>query len=478
MHRRAAAAMLTSMASITFLGAARTVTGSKHLFTGGGRRVLIDCGLHQERELQDRNWLPFPVDPRMVDAVVLTHAHLDHCGLLPRLVAQGFSGRVHCTEATAGIAPLVMSDSARLQEEDARFKEKRHAAEGRRKEHGYRPLYDQDEAREAARRLAPAPWRTPIAVAPGITASFHPAGHILGSALVRLQCGEGSVLFSGDLGTGGNPLVEGPDTACGAPNLVVESTYGDREHEPLDVEEQLASVLSAAWKRGGNVVMPSFAIERAQEILWRLRRLHDAGRLDRWRVYLDSPMAIGVLQVFRDNPASCLPEVRRAIESGRSPFDLPGLTLCADREASKTINEVERGALIIAGAGMCTGGRVKHHLERNLERPESTVLFVGYQASGTLGRQILETRGRSGQRVRLFGRFREVRCAIEQVRGFSGHAGKSQILAWAGALQPQPRRAFVVHGGSTVTQGFAAELASRFGWQSVAPEHGQEIELD
>jgi metallo-beta-lactamase family protein len=465
-------------ASLTFLGAARTVTGSKHLFTADGRRVLIDCGLHQERELQGRNWDPFPIPPRDIDAVILTHGHLDHCGMLPRLVAQGFRGRVHCTEATAGIAPLVMGDSARLQEEDARFKAKRHATEGRRREGGYLPLYDVDQAQLAAARLTPAPWRTPIAVAPGITASFHPAGHILGSALVRLQAASGhAVLFSGDLGTGGNPLVEGPDIACGAPNLVVESTYGDREHEESDVPAQLATVLSAAWKRGGNVVVPCFAIERAQEILFRLRELHDAGRLDGWRVFLDSPMAIGVLQVFKDNPEALVPAVRRMMEDGRSPFDLPGLTLCADREQSKAINLVPRGALILSGAGMCNGGRVKHHLEHHLERSDSTVLFVGYQASGTLGRQILESRGRSGVTVRLFGRFRTINCAIEQVRGFSGHAGKSQILAWAGALEPQPKRAFVVHGGETVTQGFANELKAKFGWDAVAPEYGQEMEL-
>lgn len=465
-------------ASLSFLGAARTVTGSKHLFTADGRRVLIDCGLHQERELQDRNWAPFPVPPAQIDAVILTHAHLDHCGLLPRLVAQGFRGRVHCTEATAGIAPLVMADSARLQEEDARFKAKRHAAEGRSRPDGYRPLYDSDQAAEAARRIVPAPWRTPVAVAPGITAAFHPSGHILGSALVRLQAAGGhAALFSGDLGTGGSPLVEGPDTACGAPNLVVESTYGDREHEEADVPTQLAGVLADAWLRGGNVVMPCFAIERAQEILFRLRELHDAGRLDGWRVFLDSPMAIGVLQVFRDHPEALSPAVRRLLAEGRSPFDLPGLTLCADREQSKVINSVRRGALILSGAGMCTGGRVKHHLEHHLERSDSTVLFVGYQASGTLGRQILESRGRSGVQVRLFGRIREIRCAVEQVRGFSGHAGRSQILAWAGALSPQPKRAFVVHGGESVSQAFAGELRARLGWDAVAPEYGQELFL-
>jgi metallo-beta-lactamase family protein len=469
-------------ASLTFLGAARTVTGSCHLLSVDGRRILIDCGLFQERELQARNWERLAVPPSSLDAIVLTHGHLDHCGLLPRLCAQGFKGRVHCTRATAGIAPLVMADSAHLQEEDARFKEKRHAAEGRRRNGGYLPLYGSEDAAVAAQRLAPAPWRTPVAIAPGLTAAFHPAGHILGAAMVRIQAGSGTaVLFSGDLGSGGNPLVEGPVTDAGAPNLVVESTYGDREHEVADVDAQLASVLATAWQRGGNVVVPCFAIERAQEILFRLRLLHDAGKLAGWRIFLDSPMAINVLEVFRQNPEACAPVVRRMLAEGRSPFDLPGLTLCTDRESSKAINDLRQGAMVLAGAGMCNGGRVKHHLEHNLERPESSVLFVGYQASGTLGRQILDSRGRAPgmppAEVRLFGRQRQVRCAVEQVRGFSGHAGRSQILDWARQLQPSPRRAFVVHGGENVTQAFAAELAARTGWSTVAPQWGEEIAL-
>jgi metallo-beta-lactamase family protein len=467
--------------SLTFLGAARTVTGSRHLFTADRHRVLIDCGLHQERELQDRNWETFPIPPSSIDAVILTHGHLDHCGLLPRLCAQGFRGPVFCTRATAGIAPLVLADSAHLQEEDARFKEKRHRAEGRARPGGYAPLYDSAAAADAARRLTPVDWRTPVEVAPGIRAEFHPAGHILGSAMVRVTSADAAVLFSGDLGTGGNPLVEGPDTDAGAANLVVESTYGDREHPPADTEAQLDTALAAAWQRGGNVVMPCFAIERAQEILYRLRRLHDAERLAPWRIFLDSPMAIAVLDVFRRNPEACTPAVRAMLDAGRSPFDLPGLTLCGSRADSQQINAIRQGALILAGAGMCNGGRVKHHLEHNLEREDSSVIFVGYQASGTLGRQILDVRDRPidapPAEVRLFGRIRQVRCAVDQVHGFSGHAGRSQILDWARRLAPSPKRAFIVHGGERVSQEFAGVLASTFGWACIAPAYGEECVL-
>jgi metallo-beta-lactamase family protein len=367
-----------------------------------------------------------------------------------------------------------MADAGRLQEEDAAFKAKRHAAEGRSRPGGYQPLFTEADADLAAARLQPHPQRTPVAIAPGITASFHPAGHILGSAMVRVDCGAASVLFSGDLGPGGNPLVEGPATDVSAGSLVVESTYGDREHEEGDVESRLVAVLAQAWERGGNVIVPCFAIERAQEILYRLRRLERARRMAPWRVFLDSPMAIKVLDVFRDNPEACAGPVRAMLERGESPFELPGLTLCADREASKAVNEVRSGAIILAGSGMCTGGRVKHHLDRHLERADSTVLFVGYQASGTLGRQILDR----VPEVRLFGRRRLVRCAVEQVRGFSGHAGSSQILDWAARLAPPPSRAFVVHGGANVSQAFAQRLRERTGWEALAPEYGQVVGLD
>jgi metallo-beta-lactamase family protein len=459
--------------SLSFLGAARTVTGSRHLLTADGRRVLVDCGLFQERELQERNWAPFQVPPAELDAVVLTHGHLDHCGLLPRLVAQGFRGTVHATEATAAIAPLVMLDSARLQEEDAATKAKRHAAEGRSRPEGYRPLYTVDEAEAAARRITGHPLRHEVAIAPGITASFHPAGHILGSAMVRLRAGDTSVLFSGDLGPGGNPLIAGPVTDAGGRNLVVESTYGDRVHDEGDVSAKLRIVLDEAWESGGNVVVPCFAIERAQEIIYRLGQLHQAGRLAPWRVFLDSPMAIKVLQVFRDHPEACHPHIRASLADAERPFGLPGLTLCSSRDESKMINTVRQGAIILAGSGMCTGGRVKHHLDQHLGRADSTVLFVGYQASGTLGRQILD----GSPQVRLFGRLRDVHARVRQVRGFSGHADQRQVLAWATALTPQPERAFVVHGGATVTQTFAGTLAAATGWPCVAPEWGQEIAI-
>ncbi len=441
---------------LTCLGAAGTVTGSRHLLEYGQHRVLIDCGLFQERHLQAHNWDAFNPPASSLSAVLLTHGHLDHCGLLPRLVAQGFTGRVHATPATCAIAPIVMADSARLQMEDAAFKRKRHAKEGRENARGYQPLYDDDDVQAAVARLTPAGMGKRVVIAPGIEAAFFHAGHILGSASIAVTAGTGAdrrtVLFSGDLGRRHNPLV--PDAAiltdCDA--VVIESTYGDRLHEPTaDIGDALAAAILPAAQRGGTVVVPCFAVERAQELLWHLGRLFRAKRLPAMPVYLDSPMAQRLLEVFRSHP--------EATSAGFSAADLdfPGLHLTHGQEDSKAINERQGPMIVIAGSGMCTGGRIKHHLQQRLGDARNLVLFVGYQADGTLGRQILQ----GAKRVRLFGGEREVNAQVAQVRGFSGHADRDELLGWLSRLPHRPRQVVVVHGGPNVSASFAQLVTER-----------------
>jgi metallo-beta-lactamase family protein len=457
---------------LQFIGAAQTVTGSKHLLECRGHRILIDCGLHQERQLMERNWDRFPVPPSSIDAVVLTHGHLDHCGWLPRLVMQGFSGPVFATAPTADVVPIILADSARLQVEDAENKRKRHQRDGRQQEHGYRPLYDEDDAERACRLLKPCAFDAPIAVCPGITITFRRAGHIIGAANVLAECVEGAlrrrVLFSGDLGVMNRPLMPDPEPAPACDAVVVESTYGDRLHQTGgDIQAQLADIVNDTVKRGGNLVIPAFAIERTQEVLWRLHQLHVARRIPPLTVMVDSPMAIKVTQVFKRHPDALDAEARALFADDGSPYSFHGVRMLATREQSQTANHIRGGAIIIAGSGMCTGGRIKHHLDHNLERPESTILFVGYQASGTLGRQLVE----GARQVRLFGRFRDVRARVVQVHGFSGHADRDAITAWLGAITPRPSRIYVVHGGPNVATSFANHLKDKIGVEAVVPAY-------
>ncbi len=457
---------------LTCLGAAGTVTGSRHLLEYNQHRVLIDCGLFQERHLQAHNFDAFNPPASSLDAVLLTHGHLDHCGLLPRLVAQGFTGRVHATSATCAIAPIVMADSARLQMEDAKFKQKRHAKEGREATHGYAPLYDDEDVQAAVARLAPAVIGQRVSLAPGIEAVFFHAGHILGSASIAVTAGTGAdrrtVLFSGDLGRRHNPLVPDPAILQDCDAVVIESTYGDRLHEPTaDIGSALEAAIAPAAKRGGVVLVPCFAVERAQELLWHLGRLFRAKRLPPMPVHLDSPMAQRLLEVFRTHPEAT------SLGFSAADLDFPGLHLTHGQEESKQINERNGPMIVIAGSGMCTGGRIKHHLAHRLGDARNLVLFVGYQADGTLGRQILEGR----KRVRLFGGEREVNAQIAQVRGFSGHADRDELLGWLERLPHRPRQVVVVHGGATVSGSFARLVNERLHVPAQAAVAGVPIAL-
>jgi metallo-beta-lactamase family protein len=465
-------------ARLTFLGAAKNVTGSRYLLECGGRRILVDCGLYQERDLLARNWDPFPVPPASIDTVLLTHAHVDHCGYLPRLVHDGFHGRILSTPVTAEIAGIVLADSAKLQVEDAAYKKKRHAREQRTGAHPEVPLYTMDDVTATLPLFDPVAYGTPAPIGGGVTVEFRDGGHILGSAsvLVRFGAGDGqrAVLFSGDVGRWDKPLLNDPVAAAGADWIVVESTYGDRLHEQTgQIQEHLAAVITETRRRGGNIVVPSFALERTQEVLWYLNELIGLKRIPHLLVFVDSPMAVRVTDVFERHPEVLDEQMRGLVARRASPFHFSGLNLIRTVEQSKAINHISGTVMIIAGAGMCNGGRIKHHLEANLPRPESTVLFVGYQAIGTLGRQILDGK----PEVRLFGKMVRVRAKIENIPGFSAHADRDELTRWLSGMQRPPRRVFVTHGEPEAAAAFAAHVAAHFGWATSVPGYLETAEL-
>ncbi|PIQ81895.1 MAG: MBL fold hydrolase [Candidatus Omnitrophica bacterium CG11_big_fil_rev_8_21_14_0_20_64_10] len=463
---------------ITFLGAARNVTGSRFLVEAGKCRILVDCGLHQEWGLRKRDWEPFPVDPQSIAAVLLTHAHVDHCGYLPRLVRGGFRGRIFCTPATAGIARIALLDSAHLQESDAEYKRRRHAREKRRGPRPEEPLYTVADAHRTFPMFRRVNIGRAFRIGTGLKAVFHEAGHILGSVIVELieQRSRRShrIVFSGDLGRGNRPLLRDPALLEEADAVVMESTYGDEDH-PSDEEavETMARVIRETSDAGGNIVIPAFAIGRTQEILYHLKRLTEAQRIPRLMTFLDSPMAIEVTGVFVENAGALDRATRAMFRAGESPFTLPMLTPTPGTDASKSINRIRGSAIILAGSGMCTGGRIKHHLANNIGRPESTILFVGYQAQGTLGHEIV---GRPSS-VRILGQIHPVRARIVQVEGFSAHAGRRELIRWIGNFRRGPAKLFLVHGEAAAIESLATTLREKLPGEVVVPEYGASYNL-
>ena len=464
---------------IKFLGAAENVTGSCYLVETDRTRILVDCGMYQERDFKHRNWTPFPVEPQSIDAVVLTHAHLDHAGLLPKLVKEGFHGKIHCTPATADIAGIVLRDSARIQEEDAIYKKKRHQRERREAKHPEIALYGAQDAEDTIARFETTPYTDPVSINDDLDVSFHDAGHILGSAMVRIQAGHGAdqrtLVFSGDVGRCGTPMLRDPTLFDQADYVCVESTYGDRLHKPeSSVPEDLERVINDTCRAGGNIVIPSFAVERTQEILYRLNELLMADRIPHLLVFVDSPMAIRVTEVFRRHLDLFDDKTAELLKQGRHPCDFPGLTMSRTVAQSKAINRIKGTVIIIAGSGMCTGGRVKHHLANNIDRPESTILFVGYQASGTLGRTILE----GAVDVRIHGQQHRVKARIDKINGFSAHADRDELIRWLGGLKTPPRHVFVTHGETKAAHAFAKRVADKTSWPVSVPVYEQQVALD
>lgn len=468
-----------------FLGAAGNVTGSCTMVEVNGSRILIDCGYTQERDLQGRNWEPFAVPPKSIDAVLLTHAHLDHCGLLPKLVKEGFKGTIYATAPTCDIAKYVLLDAAHIQVEDAKFKNKRHKKEGRAEKEPAKPLYDVEDANATLPLFKPVRTGRNVTVAENIEARFDFGGHILGASFITVAITAGdetrTIMFSGDIGRNNRPILQDPQSPEGADYVLCESTYGDSVHEDAsDTEDRLVEIISQARAKGGNVVIPSFAIERSQELLYYLDRLFTAKRLPPMTVFLDSPMAIGVTELFEKYADQLDEDVRTQIKNHDSPFSFPTLVTTRTATQSKSINEIRGTAIIIAGSGMCTGGRIKHHLLTNIPRPECTILFVGYQARGTLGRQIIEMDegGAENAEVRILGQMVPVRATIERIRGFSAHADREEMYAWLKGLKRSPKRIFIVHGEPETAKAFGAFLTERTAWPTTIAEYQQEVILD
>lgn len=460
---------------LSFHGADRSVTGSCHLVECAGKRILIDCGLRQgSRELDAENAEPFGFDAAGIDYVLLTHAHLDHCGRLPLLAKRGFRGEIITTSASRELARLVMLDAAHMQEEEARYRSRKVGGDGASRA-SIEPLYSTLDALNCLDFFGrTANYAQAFEVAAGARATFIDAGHILGSASIFLELEEQghqtSVLFSGDLGSASRVLLRSPAKPPHAENVVMETTYGDRLHKQLGPSiDEFYQAITETFKRGGNVIIPTFALERAQELLYFLSQGVTQGRLAQsTQVYLDSPMAISATEIFRRHPEGFEAATAKLFEAGGDPFGLPGLHFTRETAESVAINNIRGGAIIMAGSGMATGGRVRHHLQHNLGREDSSVVFVGYAAVGTLARQIID----GAKQVNILGEDIRIKARIYTINGFSAHADQAELLAWQ--KQTGARRTFLVHGEEDIMSQFAANLVDT---RVEMPEPHQVFEL-
>jgi metallo-beta-lactamase family protein len=449
---------------ITFLGATGTVTGSRYLLNDAGRRILVDCGLFQGlKQLRLRNREPFPVDPETIDAVLLTHAHLDHSGYLPLLIRSGFSGPVYCTPGTEALCRILLPDSGHLQEEEAASANRY----GYSKHHPALPLYTERDAVVACDQIRAVPVEQPLDLGAGLSARFRPAGHILGAAMIELSGPGGSILFSGDLGRPADPLLPPPAIVREADFLVVESTYGNRRHDEEDPLDALVTVITRTALRGGALLIPSFAVGRAQQLLYCLYRLRESHRIPWLPIYLDSPMATRATEVFRAHPD----------EHRLTPAECDAVCSVAEAvdsvPASKAIDRMSFPRIIISASGMATGGRVLHHLKALAPDPKNTILFVGFQAAGTRGAAMLA----GADSIKIHGAYVPVRAEVRALDSLSAHADYVEILDWLHHFERPPHQTFITHGEPVAADALRHQIEERFGWGCRVPEYRETVSL-
>lgn len=455
---------------LTFLGAAGTVTGSKYLLSIGDHEYLIDCGLFQgSHETRERNWQPLPLDLHRLRAVVLTHAHIDHTGYVPRLVQQGYRGPVYASEPTIALLGLLLPDSGHLQEEEAEYANRKRYS----RHQPALPLYTAEQAELALKSLAPLPVDERVEIDERLAVTLHRAGHILGSAIVECEVSDGderlTIVFSGDLGRYGQPVMRDPASLARADYLVIESTYGDRRHGEEAVDDRLAAVVTATAHRGGMVIIPAFAVGRAQEVLYHLRRLEDAGRIPALPVYIDSPMAVDATDLYCKFGDEHNLSVSLLMDQERCPLRCHETHFLRTVDQSKQLNGRQEPAIVISASGMCSGGRVVHHLKHRLPDPRNTVLIVGYQAAGTRGRALVE----GARYVQIHGTHVPVRAHVEVIDGLSAHADQDDLQRWLDGFESPPTRTFVVHGEPAASETLTALIGRRARWEAVAPAHGE-----
>lgn len=448
---------------LTFLGGAGTVTGSKYLIETGRRRILVDCGLFQGlKDLRERNWERLPVSARDIDAVVLTHAHLDHAGYLPLLARQGFAGPVYCTPPTKDLSEILLPDSGFLQEKDAEFANR----------HGYSrhkpalPLYTEDDARAALRLFKPQPFHQSHEI-PGARIVFNRAGHILGASSITFEAEGHRVVFSGDIGRYGDPILPDPEPAPLADYLLIESTYGNRLHDKTDPETALAAIIGRTVGRGGTVVIPAFAVGRAQHLMFYLERIKRAGRLKNVPVFLDSPMAIDASDIFCRN----LADHRLTEHECKKACGVATYVRSVEDSKALTGNPVPK--VIISASGMATGGRVLHHLKRFAPDPRCTILFAGFQAAGTRGQAMVA----GAKSIRIHGEEIAVAAEVQNLSMLSAHADQEELLRWLQQIKAPPRRTFITHGESNAAQALSSRITEAFGWNCHVPQHLESLEL-